>query len=208
MRLPGRPNPRINRRVALRATLGALLAALALVPAAGAGSGGLGVIVSKGTGRQTFAGGTTGRGVAYGTVFSGGSLVVVDYSEKSDLKVESPVTPTVNADGSRTYVPVAGSRNGLGFRISGSMYRMTITGAGNYNGRVYGRLHLRGKGTLTVNGKKNRWNGPAIKLGKVPKDLRSLLEPAFKGEPPPQQEPESPVVLPPATTDQARTTTG
>ena len=63
---------------------------------------------SKGVGRQIFSGGS---GVAYGTVFSGGSLVITDYSATHDLKVESPVLPTTNADGSRTFAPAGGTRS-------------------------------------------------------------------------------------------------
>ena len=110
MGLPSHPRVRVSRSIALRVSCSAaLLAVLALVPAAGAatiGAKGLkaakgdrGVFVSKGVGRQIFAG---GGGVAYGVVFSGASLVVVDYSATHDMKVDAPViadrpTPTARA---------------------------------------------------------------------------------------------------------------
>ena len=40
-------------------------------------------------------------------------------------------------------------------------------------------MQLRGKGTLTVDGGKNRWNGPAIKLKKIPKAIRAQWELAW-----------------------------
>ena len=191
MRLPSHPRPRVSRGTALRAALGALLAALALVPrrqeppraprAEGA-KGDRGVFVSKGVGRQIFAG---GGGVAYGVIFSGASLVVVDYSATHDMKVDAPVVPTTNADGSRTYVPAGGTTR-VAFRISGTLYRVTVTGSSTFNAAgVYGRLQVRGKGTLTVNGVRSRWNGPAIKLGKVPKDVKKLFQLAAAGLPVP-----------------------
>jgi hypothetical protein len=195
MRYPSHLRPRASRALVLRTALGALLTALALVPAAGAGVGDRGVFVSKGAGRQIFAG---GGGVAYGVVFSGGSLVVVDYSADHDMKVDSPVVPTTNLDGSRTYVPAGGTPR-VAFRISGTLYRVTVLGASTFNAAgVYGRLQLRGKGTLTVNGVKSRWGGPASKLGKVPRAVRPLFELAATGAPPPA--PPEPPVTPPVTT--------
>jgi len=203
MRFPSHLRTRVSRAVALRAALGAVLTALVLVPAAGAAPGDRGVFVSKGAGRQIFAG---GGGVTYGTLFSGGSLVVVDYSATRDLKVDSAVTPTSNPDGSRTYVPAGGAKSML-FRISGTLYRVTITGAGLYNGiGVYGRLQLRGggaKATLTVNSKKLRWGGPANKLGKVPRPVRDLFELAVIAAPVP--EPPAPPAPPVTTTPPATT---
>jgi hypothetical protein len=103
------------------------------------------------------------------------------------------MAPTTNADGSRTYVPAGGAPRAA-FRISGTLYRVTVTGASTFNAAgVFGRLQLRGKGTLTVNGGKDRWNGVAIKLGKVPKALRSLFDLAVTGAPPPV----TPVTPPP-----------
>lgn len=182
MATPSHLHLRVSRGLLLRAFLGTLLAALAVVPAAGAAKGDRGVFVSKGVGRQIFAG---GGGVAYGTVFSGGSLVVVDYSETHDMKVDSPVVPTTNADGSRTYVPAGGTQR-VAFRISGTLYRVTVTGSGTFNAAgVFGRLVMKGKGTLSVNGQRLRWNLPAIKLGKVPKDVKDLFQLAASGQPPP-----------------------
>jgi hypothetical protein len=190
MRFPSHLRQRAGRAVVLRTVLGAVLTLLALTPAATAGIGDRGVFVSKGLGRQIFAG---GGGVAYGVVFSGGSLVVVDYSAEHDMKVDSPVVPTMNADGSRTYVPAGGAPR-VAFRLSGTLYRVTVSGASTFNAAgVFGRLQLRGKGTLTVNGAKDRWNGVAIKLGKVPKALRPLFELAATGAPPP------PAPVPPTT---------
>ena len=60
----------------------------------------------------------------YGVVFSGASLVVTDYSATHDMKVDAPVVPTTNADGSRTYVPAGGTTR-MAFRISGTLYRVT-----------------------------------------------------------------------------------
>ena len=110
MRLHAHQRPRVSRGLALRLFLGALLAAFALVPTAGASQlakGDRGVFVSKGVGRQVFTG---GGGVTYGVIFSGASLVVTDYSPAHDMKVDLPSLPTINADGSRTYVPAGGTR--------------------------------------------------------------------------------------------------
>lgn len=182
MATPSQLHPRVSRGVLLRAFLGTLLVSLALVPAAEAAKGDRGVFVSKGVGRQIFAG---GGGVAYGTVFSGGSLVVVDYSATRDMKVDSPVVPTTNEDGSRSYVPAGGTQR-VAFRISGTLYRVTVTGSGTFNAAgVFGRLQTRGKGTLSVNGQRLRWNLPPIKLGKVPKDVKELFQLAASGQPPP-----------------------
>jgi hypothetical protein len=198
MRFPSHLRQRASRAVVLRAAAGAVLMALALTPAAAAGPGDRGVFVSKGAGRQIFAG---GGGVAYGVIFSGGSLVVVDYSVEHDMKVDSPVVPTINADGSRTYAPAGGAPR-VAFRISGTLYRVTVTGASTFNAAgVFGRLQLRGKGTLTVNGKKDRWNGVAIKLGKVPRAVRPLFELAATGAPPPV--PPAPPTPPAVTTTDA-----
>ena len=196
----------VSRSVALRVLLGSLLATLALVPAASAGTGvkGLkaakgdrGVFVSKGVGRQIFSG---GGGVAYGVVFSGGSLVVTDYSATHDMKVDSPVTATVNADGSRSFVP-AGGASRVAFRISGTLYRVTVLGSSTFNAAgVYGRLQVRGKGTLTVNGVRSRWNGPASNPGKVPRDIRKLFQLAVSGQPPPVTVPTPPDPPPPPAT--------
>ena len=199
MRLPSHQRPRVSRALLLRGVLTALLATLVLVPAAGAAPGDRGVFVSKGVGRQIFAG---GGGVAYGTVFSGGSLVVMDYSPTHDLKVDSPVLATTNADGSRTFAPAGGAKS-MAFRISGTLYRVTVLGSSTYNALgVYGRLQVRGvKSSLTVNGKKMRWNGPAIKLGKVPRAVRDLFEFAVNGTTPPEPPaPPPPVTVPPTTT--------
>jgi hypothetical protein len=198
MRFPSHLPPRVSRAVALRAALGAVLGALVLVPAAGAAPGDRGVFVSKGVGRQIFAG---GGGLTYGTLFSGGTLVVLDYSEAQDLKVESAVPPTTNPDGSLTYVP-AGGTNRMIFRITGTLYTVRLFGSALYNGiGVYGRLQLRGggpKATLVVNGKKLRWGPPANKLGRVPRPLRDLYELAVLGAPVPL--PPAPPEPPPVTT--------
>ena len=199
MRLPSHQRPRVSRALLLRGGLTALLATLVLVPAAGAAPGDRGVFVSKGVGRQIFAG---GGGVAYGTVFSGGSLVVMDYSPTHDLKVDSPVLATTNADGSRTFAPAGGAKS-MVFRISGTLYRVTVLGSGTYNALgVYGRLQVRGvKSSLTVNGAKTRWNGPPIKFGKVPRAVRDLFEFAVTGTTPPEPPaPPPPVTVPPTTT--------
>jgi hypothetical protein len=151
------------------------------------------VSVSKGVGRQIFTG---GGGVAYGLVFSGGSLVVADYSPARDVRVDSPVIPTINPDGSRSYVPAGGTKAGMGFKISGTLYRVTLTGPTTLNAAgIYGRLQLRGKGTLTVNGVRSHWNGPATLLGKVPRDVRVLFRYALTGAPPPAPPP-SPTTVP------------
>jgi hypothetical protein len=186
MRLPSDLHARVSRGLVLRAALGALLAALTIAPIADAGTiakGERGVFVSKGVGRQIFTG---GGGVSYGVVFSGASLVVTDYSETRDMRVDSPVLATTNADGSRTYVPAGGTKSAA-FRISGTLYRVTVTGAGTINAAgIYGRLQVRGKGTLIVNSVRQHWNGPIISLGKVPRDLRPLFRIAVSGAPPPQ----------------------
>ncbi len=204
MGLPSHPRLRVSRSTALRAVLGALLAALALVPAAaGAATGAKGpkavkgdrgVFVSKGVGRQIFAG---GGGVAYGVIFSGASLVVVDYSATHDMKVDAPVVPTTNADGSRTYVPAGGTTR-VAFRISGTLYRVTVTGSSTFNAAgVFGKLQVRGKGTLSVNGTRSRWTGPASILGKVPRDVKKLFQLAAAGLPVPVVTPPPPPDPPP-----------
>jgi hypothetical protein len=56
---------------------------------------------------------------------------------------------------------------------------------------------LRGKGTLSVDGGKNRWNGPWVKLKKVPKAIRAQWDLAVANAPlPPPPVPPAP----PATT--------
>lgn len=201
MRLPSDQRARVSRGLVLRAALGALLAALTIVPIADAANGARadrGVFVSKGVGRQIFTG---GGGVAYGVVFSGASLVVADYSAGHDMRVDSPVLATSNADGTRTYVPAGGAKS-VAFRISGTLYRVTVTGASTFNAAgIYGRLNARGKGTLTINGGRMRWNTGAIKLGTIPKDVKKLFQYALTGAPPP----EPPV--PPATVPTAPVTT-
>jgi hypothetical protein len=188
MRPPSDQPARVRRGLVLRAALGAVLAALVVAPVADAGSSAArakadrGVFVSKGVGRQIFTG---GGGVGYGVVFSGASLVVADYSPNHDMRVDSPVSATVNADGTRTFVPAGGTKS-TAFRISGTLYRVTVTGASTFNGAgVYGRLLVRGKGTLIVNGVRGRWNGPITSLGSVPRDVRRLFRLALAGEPPP-----------------------
>jgi hypothetical protein len=200
MRLPSHQRSPASRRAFLRAALAATVAALSLLPAADAGARARGdVFVSKGVGRQVFAGGS---GVAYGTLFSGASLVVVDYSASRDLKVDAPVTPTVNADGSRSYVPAGGTQR-TAYRISGSVYRLVITGSTTFNASgVYGRLVLRGKGSLTLNGRKSRWNAPPIKLSDPARAVRALYRMAVAGTPPPDATP-----LPPLPTTTATTVT-
>jgi hypothetical protein len=201
MRLPSHQRAHVSRRALLRVALTGAVALFTLVPAAGAGARASGdVFVSKGVGRQIFAG---GNGVAYGTLYSGASLIVVDYSATHDLKVETPVTPTINEDGSRTYVPGGGTQR-TAYRISGSVYRLVITGATTFNASgVYGRLQLRGKGTLAVNGHRNHWNGPAIKLSDPPKAVKQLYRLAVAAAQPPQTAPPEP---PPTTTATTVTT--
>jgi hypothetical protein len=202
MRLPSDQHARVSRGLVLRAVLGAVLAALTVAPIADAakvGKGDTGLFVSKGVGRQIFTG---GGGVLYGSVFSGGTLVVSDYSAAHDMRIDSPVAPTINADGSRTYVPAPGTkpRVGMGFKISGTLYRATMVGSVNVNGAgVYGRLQARGKGTLSVNGAKLRWNTPLGNIGKIQKDLKKLFQFALTGAPPPAA-PVPPVTVPPPTT--------
>jgi hypothetical protein len=192
MRLPSLQRTRVSRQVALRAALAAFASLLVIVPASDAAARDRGLFVSKGVGRQIFAG---GGGVAYGQIFSGGSLVVLDYSPNHDMKVETPVVPTSNSDGSKTYVPAGGTAR-TAYRISGSLYRVTVQGSATFNAvGVYGRLQLRGKGTLTVNGARDRWNGPAVKLGTVPKAVRVLYRFAADGTAPPIP----PVTVPPTT---------
>jgi hypothetical protein len=200
MRLPSHQRRHVSRRALLRAALAGTLAAIALLPATDASARARGdVFVSKGVGRQTFTG---GNGVAYGTLYSGASLIVTDYSATHDLKVEAPVTATANADGSRTYVPAGGTQR-TAYRVSGSVYHLVITGSTTFNASgVYGRLQLRGKGTLTINGRKNRWNTPAIKLSDPPKAVRALYRLAVAGTPPPVTTP----VPPPTTTTTTVTT--
>jgi hypothetical protein len=202
MRLPSDQRARVSRSVALRAVLAAVLAVLTVVPIADAARrGDRGLFVSKGVGRQIFTG---GGGVAYGVVFSGGSLVVADYSALRDMRVDSPVLATTNADGSRTFVPAGGARS-VAFRISGTLYRVSVTGSSTFNGaNIYGRLQLKGKGTLSVNGARGRWNAPLGNLGKVPKDVRKLFQLALSGAPPPAPPAPPP---PPATTTTTTTTT-
>ena len=210
MRLPSDQRAPVSRGLVLRALLAALLAALTIAPiadAARSGKGDTGLFVSKGVGRQIFTG---GGGVLYGTVFSGGSLVVADFSPAHDVRIDSPVVSTLNTDGSRTYVPAPGTkpRVGMGFKISGTLYRATVVGSANVNAAgVYGRLQARGKGTLSVNGEKLHWNTPLGNIGRVPRDLKKLFQLALTGAPPPAvTDPPAPPP-PPATTTTTTTTT-
>jgi hypothetical protein len=197
---------RLSRGFVLRAALGVFVAVLAVAPVADAatsGKGERGVFVSKGLGRQIFTG---GGGVAYGVVFSGASLVVADYSPTHDMRVDSPVLPTTNADGSRTYVPAGGAKS-VAFRISGTLYRVTVTGASTVNAAgIYGRLQARGKGTVIVNGERMRWNVPVGNLGKIPRDVKKLFQFALTGAPPPA--PPAPPAPPPPPPPATTTTTG
>jgi hypothetical protein len=192
MRLPSHQRRHVSRRALLRAALAGTLAAIALLPATDASARARGdVFVSKGVGRQTFTG---GGGVSYGVIFSGASLVAADYSATHDMHIDSPVPATANADGSRTYVPAGGSKS-TAFRISGTLYRVTVTGSATFNAAgIYGRVQLRGKGTLLLNGVRMRWNTPTGSLGKVPKDVRKLFQLALTGAPPPAPPP--PVTVP------------
>lgn len=203
MRLPSDQHARVSRGLVLRAALGALLAVLTVAPitdAAVHAKGDRGVFVSKGVGRQIFTG---GGGVSYGVLFSGASLVVADYSATHDMHVDSPVLPTANADGTRTYVPAGGTKS-TAFRISGTLYRVTVTGSSTLNGaNVYGRLQLRGKGTLILNGARARWNAGPLTLGKVPKDVKKLFQFALTGAPPPAP-PIPPPTVPTTTAADAR----
>jgi hypothetical protein len=207
MRRPSDQHARTSRGTLVRAGLCACLAVLAVAPVAGAADGAKGergVFVSKGVGRQVFTG---GGGVAYGVIFSGASLVVADYSPTHDMRVDSPVVPTTNADGSRTYVPAGGTKSAA-FRISGTLYRVTVTGSSTVNAAgIYGRLQARGRGTVIVNGERMRWNVPRGNLGKVPRDVKKLFQFALTGAPPPAPPtPPAPPALPPVTT--STTTTG
>ena len=136
-----------------------------------------GVFVSKGVGRQIFAG---GGGVAYGTSSSRAARSWSPTTRPThDMKVESPVVPTTNADGSRTYVPAGGTRS-VAFRISGTLYRVTVTGASTFNAAgVYGRLQLRGKGTLTINGQATA--GAALRAGSRAAESRQAALPSGRG---------------------------
>jgi hypothetical protein len=201
MRLPSDQRARVSRSFVLRAALAALLAALTVAPIADAGASGKGergVFVSKGVGRQIFTG---GGGVSYGVIFSGASLVVADYSPGQDIHVDSPVLATTNADGSRTYVPAGGTKS-TAFRISGTLYRVAVTGASTFNGAgIYGRLQVKGKGVQIVNGVRSRWNGPNSLVARPPKDIRKLFQLALSGAPPPTPPP-------PPTTVPTTTVTG
>ncbi|MDP9255211.1 MAG: hypothetical protein M3Q31_01440 [Actinomycetota bacterium] len=198
MRLPSDQRAPVSRSFVLRAALGALLAALTVAPIADAGAsakGERGVFVSKGAGRQIFTG---GGGVSYGVIFSGASLVIADYSPEHDIHVDSPVLATTNADGSRTYVPAGGTKS-TAFRISGTLYRVTVTGASTFNGAgIYGRLQVRGKGVQTVNGVRSRWNSPGSLVAKPPREIRKLFQLALTGAPPPAPPP-PPVTVPTTT---------
>lgn len=197
MRLPSLQRTRVAREVALRSTLAAVVGLLAIVPASDASPRDRGLFVSKGVGRQIFAG---GGGVAYGQIFSGGSIVILDYSPNHDMRIDTPVVATTNSDGSKTYVPAGGTAR-TAYRISGTLYRVTVQGGATLNAiNIYGRLQLRGKGTLTVNGRRDRWNGPAVKLGTVPKLVRLIYREAVAGLPPTSPPVPVPPVTLPATT--------
>ena len=184
MRRPSPQRAPASRRAVLRTALTGAIALVTLVPAGAASARGLGdVVVAKGVGRQVFAGGS---GVVYGTLFSGASLVVTDYSATHDLRVDAPVLPTTNVDGSRSYVPAGGTQR-TAYRISGSVYRLVMTGSTTFNASgVFGRLQLRGKGTLTLNGHKSRWGETfAIRVSDPPRGIRPLFRLAVTGAPPP-----------------------
>jgi len=107
-------------------------------------------------------------------------------------------------------VPAPGTKAkaGMGFKITGTLYRATVVGSANVNAAgVYGRLQARGKGTLSVNGEKLRWNSPLGNIGRIPRDLRKLFQYALTGAPPPAAPAPPPPPPPPVTTTTTTTTT-
>ena len=176
MRLPSDQHARVSRSLVLRAALGAVLAALTISPiadAAASAKGDRSVFVSKGVGRQIFTG---GGGVSYGVVFSGASLVVADYSAAHDMHVDSPVLPTINADGTRTYVPAGRHQEHrfphLGHALPRDRHRRQ---------HVQRRGRLRppagsGQGRADLNGVRSRWNGPNSIVARPPRDVRKLFQ--------------------------------
>ena len=74
----------------------------------------------------------------------------------------------------------------MAFRISGTLYRVTITGSGTFNAAgVFGRLQVRGKGTLNVSGARSSGTSRPMNFGKVPRDVRKLFQIAVTGAPVP-----------------------
>jgi hypothetical protein len=67
---------------------------------------------------------------------------------------------------------------------------------------------LRGKGTVSVNGARSRWGGPATKLGRVPKDVKQLFQLAATGQPVPVVTPPAPPAPPVPPPPPATTTSG
>ena len=142
------------------------------------------MFVSKGVGRQIFAG---GGGVAYGIVFSGASLVVLDYSAnarpaRSSRRCWRRPTPTAP----RTYVPAGGTQS-TAFRISGTRLPRHDHGLEHVQRRRRLRAPavLRGKGTLIVNGAREPLERRADQaLGKVPEGRQAAVPAAVTGAPP------------------------
>ena len=122
------------------------------------------------------------------------------------MHVDSPVLATTNADGTRTYVPAGGTKS-TAFRISGTLYRVTVTGASTFNGAgIYGRLQVRGKGVQIVNGVRSRWNGPKALWPGRPRTSGSSSS-RFTGAPPPAPPPPA-TTVPTTTVSDVRVTGG
>ena len=127
-------------------------------------------------------------GCSTARVFSGGSLVVADYS--ADARHEASTrrcVPTLNADGSRTYVPLRHEASGHGLPISGTLYRVTVLGSANVNAAgVYGRLQVRGQGHAERQRREARaGTARSSNSARCPRDLKKLFQLALAGAPPP-----------------------
>ena len=107
-----------------------------------------------------------------------------------------------NADGTRTYVPAGGTQT-HGLPHLRQRLPRTCHGLGHVQrvGRLRAPAAAR-QGHVTVNGRKSRWNGPAIKLGKAAEGRQAALSswrsPARRRPAPPA--PPAAATTPPVTT--------
>jgi hypothetical protein len=134
------------------------LLALVVLAAFGAGSAFSGgalhaSLYSQGNGIQTFNGG----GLTYGKLKNAGAISIYDLSPTHDM-AKPVVTPgvlrtVVRADGTTFYRAVSSKAGGLNFKVSGSHFKIVITGTATLNGiGVYGRLLFTGVGHYQLDG--------------------------------------------------------
>ena len=159
MRLPSHQHSRVSRAVALRAALGAPWPRSSLVPAAGRRPAIAACSSPRASAAQVFIGGL-GRRRSSTAPSSRAARWSSPTLTTHDMKVESPVPPTTTSTARAPTRPPAAPSRASAFRISGSVFRVMVTGSALNALGVYGRVQLRGKGTLTVDGGKSAGTGP------------------------------------------------